>query len=43
MERLVEAIRADIAEQLYDGAEVIVARDGQVLLHDALVPPIIVR
>ncbi|MBT3628421.1 MAG: beta-lactamase family protein [Rhodospirillaceae bacterium] len=36
MERLGDAIRADIAEQVYDGAEVIVARGGEMLLHSAL-------
>ncbi len=36
MERLVDAIRADIAAQVYDGAAVIVARGGEVLLHSAL-------
>jgi len=36
MDRLVNAIRADIDRSLYDGAEVIVARGGEVLLHSAL-------
>ncbi|MDP6588276.1 MAG: serine hydrolase domain-containing protein [Alphaproteobacteria bacterium] len=36
MQRLADAIGADIARQLYDGAEVIVARDGKQLLHSAL-------
>ena len=36
MERLVDAIRADIAQHVYDGAAVIVAKDGEILLHTAL-------
>ena len=35
MERLVDAIRADIAQHVYDGAAVIVAKDGEILLHSA--------
>jgi len=36
LERLTAAIKNDIARERYDGAVVIVARDGEVALHEAL-------
>lgn len=36
MQRLADAIRKDIENELYDGAVVIVARGGKVLIHEAL-------
>src|SRR6185436_10959009 len=36
LERLTAAIESDVAAELYDGAVVLVARVGQVALHDAI-------
>ena len=36
LERLVHAIEADVAKEIYDGAVVLVAHRGQVALHEAV-------
>ncbi|WP_439817773.1 serine hydrolase domain-containing protein [Zavarzinia sp. CC-PAN008] len=36
LDRVVQAISADIAAERYDGAEIIVARHGTVVLHEAI-------
>src|SRR5215471_11724202 len=36
LERLSSAIKADVAAELYDGAVVVVARGGRVVMHEAL-------